>query len=133
MKVLAAGLLLATVLSAADLTGIWMGEVAGRNGEKQDLAFEFRMAKGALTGVLFGDEFDLPVQDLHVDGDHVAFSVSSVDYYGARRIKTLYTGTLTDTKLELTREQSGPEPAATAAKPKEPKQTIVLKKLASPG
>ena len=33
---------LAGSLVAADLTGIWMGEVPGRNGEKQDLAFRFQ-------------------------------------------------------------------------------------------
>src|ERR1700712_625594 len=109
MRLLAAGLLFASIMSAADLTGIWMGEMAGRNGEKQDLAFRFQTASGTLTGVMFGDEFDLPVQDLHVDGDHITFSVMSVDYYGAKKVRTIFAGTLTEKTLELTREQANPE------------------------
>ena len=42
----------------ADLGGIWMGETTGRNGEKQDIAFQFKTTKGAPGGVMFGDEAD---------------------------------------------------------------------------
>jgi hypothetical protein len=124
----------ASALSAADLTGIWMGEVTGPKGEKQDMAFQFQAAKGEIKGVLFGDEFDLPVQDLKIDGDRVTFSVSSMNYYGGRRVKTLYTGILTDKTLELTRQQADPPPAAKADKPKEPRAArapIILKRLTS--
>jgi hypothetical protein len=125
-----AGLFFAAALSAADITGIWMGQTQGRNGEKQDLAFQFQSAKGAVTGVMFGDEFDLPVQELHVDGDHISFTVMSVNYYDARRITTVFSGTMTGTTLELTRQQIGPGTGANPAKPRESKQVITLKKLA---
>ena len=125
-----AGLFLTMALSAADLSGIWMGEMQGRNGEKQDLAFQFQSAKGVVTGVMFGDEFDLPVEDLQIDGDHISFSVMSVNYFSGTRVRTVFTGTLTGTALELTREQAGAAAKADPAKAKEPKQTITLKKLA---
>ena len=128
-----AGIFFAAALSAAnltDLTGIWMGETQGRNGEKQDLAFQFQSTKGAVTGVMFGDEFDLPVQELHIDGNQISFVVTSVNYYDARRIRTIFTGTLTGTTLELTREQTGPGTGANPARPKPSKQVLILKKLA---
>jgi hypothetical protein len=124
-----AGIFLAMTLSAADLTGIWMGEAPGRNGEKQDIAFQFQSTKGAVTGVMFGDEFDLPVQELHIDGDHISFSVTSINFYDSRRLRLVFTGTVTETTLELTREQSSPETSANPARPKAAKQTLTLKRL----
>src|SRR4051812_7848849 len=123
------GLFLALSLPAADLAGIWMGETTGRNGEKQDVAFQFQSAKGVLTGVMFGDEFDLPVQDLRIDGIHVSFAVVNINYFDGRRTKTVYTGIVGDTTLELTREQANPDAAANAARAKDLKQTITLKRL----
>jgi hypothetical protein len=130
MRVIAGLLLFSWALAAADITGIWMGEVAGRNGEKQDLAFQFQTAKGAVTGVMFGDEFDLPVQDLKLDGDHVTFSVETINYYDGRRIRTAYKGTLSENILELTREQVTPDASGKQPeKPKEPAPKLVLKRL----
>jgi len=106
-----------------------MGEISGRNGEKQDLAFQFEFTKGEVTGVMFGDEFDLPVQELHIDGNRITFSVTSVNFYDNRRIRTLFTGTLTGMTLELTREQSSPDTPANPVRPKESKQMFTLKRL----
>jgi hypothetical protein len=130
MRVIAGLFLFAWALAAADITGIWMGEVPGRNGEKQDLAFQFQTAKGAVTGVMFGDEFDLPVHDLKLEGDHVTFSVETVNYYDGRRIRTVYKGTLSEKTLELTREQVTPDASGKPPeKPKEPAPKLVLKRL----
>jgi len=123
------GILFASGLYAADPGGIWMGEVAGRNGEKQDLAFQFQAAKGAITGVMFGDEFDLPVQDLKIEGDRITFSVANINFYDNRRIKTVYSGILTDKTMELRREQLNSGPASKPTQPKDPPPLIVLKRI----
>ena len=117
---------LAGSLVAADLTGIWMGEVPGRNGEKQDLAFRFQLTKGVVTGVMFGDEFDLPVQELRVEGERVSFSVTNVNFYDGKKVRTIYSGVLTGKTLELTKEQAK---AADSGKPKEANPVIMLKRL----
>ena len=117
---------LAGSLVAADLTGIWMGEVPGRNGEKQDLAFRFQTVKGEVTGVMFGDEFDLPVQELRVEGERISFSVTNVNFYDGKKVRTIYSGVLTGKTLELTKEQAK---AADPGKPKEANPVIVLKRL----
>jgi hypothetical protein len=130
-RLIAAGLLLGVSMSAADLAGIWMGEVKGRNGEMQDVSFQFMSVKGALSGVMFGDEFDLPVQDLNVTGDHVTFSVTTTNYYDGRHVKFIYAGTLTDKSLELTREQPDNENtnADAAKKKRDQRITFTLKRL----
>lgn len=117
---------LAGSLVAADLTGIWMGEVPGRNGEKQDLAFRFQMTKGVVTGVMFGDEFDLPVRELRVEGDRVSFSVTNINFYDGKKVRTTYSGILTEKGLELTRE---PAKVEDPGKAKEVIPVIVLKRL----
>jgi hypothetical protein len=113
---------------AAELAGIWMGETAGRNGEKQDIAFRFKMTKGILVGVMFGDESDLPVEDLKVDGDNVSFSVTTVNYYSGAHSTLVYSGTLADKEMHLTRQRKG-GPAAGAPDRQNGKQEIVLKRV----
>ncbi len=118
------GLLLATGLFGAELAGIWMGEVAGKNGEKQDVAFQFQVkGGGVVTGVMFGDEFDLPVEELRVEGDRVSFTVTSTDYYSGRKTKSLFTGMVTGAGLELVREQGNAEAGKVV------KTTIRLRRL----
>ena len=52
MKTALAGLLCASALLGADLTGIWVGQIPGRNGEPQDVAFKFTQ-----NGATLGDWF----------------------------------------------------------------------------
>jgi len=123
---LGTGLLFVFALGAADPTGIWTGQVSGKNGEKQDIAFQFQTVRGATTGVMFGDEFDLPVQDVKIEAGRITFSVTNINYSDQRRLKTVYSGVLADQTMELTREQVGAEPGS---KPKEPPTVVLLKRL----
>jgi hypothetical protein len=130
VRLFAIGLLLSAGLSAADLAGIWSGQVIGRGNEKQDVAFQFKPAKGSFAGVMFGDEFDIPMEDISVEGDRISFSVTTINYYDGRRIKFLYSGTIHDGEIELTRQRTGaPPPGANANKAEPAKQTFTLKRL----
>jgi hypothetical protein len=129
-RLIAIGLLLNISMFAADLVGIWTGQMAGRNNEKQDVAFQFKSAKTSFSGVMFGDEFDIPIEDISVQGEHISFSVTSVNYYDGRRTKFVYSGTIRNQEMELTRERSGgPVPGASANKREPTKQTFTLKRL----
>jgi hypothetical protein len=110
----------------ADLAGIWTGETTGRNGEKQDIAFQFKMSKSNLAGVMFGDEFDLPLEELKVEGNKVSFSVTNINYYSGSRISFIFNGTITGKEMQLTRERKG-QPLA-GERPTT-KQTITLKRI----
>jgi hypothetical protein len=126
---LTSGLFFCAALPAADLTGIWTGQLVGRNDEKQDVAFQFKPGKGSYTGVMFGDEFDLPVQELTVASDRITFSITNINYYDGRRIKFVFSGTIGDKEMQLTRERVGAPSAAEAKKPQNAKQTFILKKV----
>lgn len=97
----------------ADISGIWMGQAPGRKPEKaetEDLAFQFKKVNNVLTGIMFGEEFDLPVGDLKVDGDTITFSVTSTNYYSGSRVTLTYSGTVGAREMQLTRERKNPPP-----------------------
>jgi hypothetical protein len=110
MRLLRKSLLLCTLAVsatfAADLNGIWTGQAPGRRGTKDDVAFQFEITKsGSITGKLFGDEIDLPIQEASLVGDKLKFSITTTNYYSGVKVKFLYTGTITGDQIELTRER----------------------------
>ena len=131
--------LLALALSstlAADLNGIWTGQVPGRRGSTDDVAFEFKITKaGVITGKLFGDEVDLPVEQASLVGDQLKFSVTTTNYYSGVKVKFLYNGSVKGDQIELTRErvvrpeEHKPDDDRKAEEPT--KHTFTLKKLVS--
>ena len=68
-------LLCASTLSAADLTGIWIGQIPGRNGEMQDIAFKFTQNGTTLGGKLYGDYQSTPISEGKIAGDQITFVV----------------------------------------------------------
>ena len=116
---------------AADLNGIWTGQAPGRRGAKEDIAFQFKVTRaGSITGKLFGDEIDLPIEEASLVGDKLKFSITTTNYYSGAKLKFLYSGTITGDQIELTRERvlkSDEEHQS-----EEPtKHTFTLKKLVS--
>jgi hypothetical protein len=119
----------ATAMFAADLTGIWAGTAPGRRGDKEDVAFQFKVDGSALTGKMFGDEFDLPLEETSVSGDQVKFVVTTTNYYSRTQVKFVYTGTIKGNEIELTRTRVGGPPAEGPANRQNGKQTFTIKRL----
>ena len=125
-----AGLAIAAMTTfAADLTGIWAGTAPGRRGDKEDVAFQFKVNGSSLTGKMFGDEFDLPLEEASVSGDQVKFVVTTTNYYSGAQVKFVYTGTIKGDEIELTRTRSGGPPAEGPANRQNGKQTFTIKRL----
>lgn len=82
-----------------------MGQQQGRRGELEDLAFRFKLEGQTLTGKMFGDEFDLPISEGSLSGDQIRFVVTTTNYYSGTKTKFVYTGTIRDREMELTRER----------------------------
>jgi hypothetical protein len=100
-------LFFASALAAADLTGIWIGQFPGRNGETQDIAFQIVQKGETLSGKLYGDYKSTPISEGKVSGDQVSFLVVAPEQAG-NQINTArlrFTGQLKDGVLELTRER----------------------------
>ncbi len=129
-RLIAGVLWFSLIMPATGLTGIWTGQLTGRNDEKLDVAFQFKLNKDLQTGVMFGDEFDLPVEDLKVSGDSISFSITTTNYYDGRRTKFVFTGTIGDKEMQLTRERTGAPAGGNGNNKQDAKQTFTLKKLA---
>jgi hypothetical protein len=114
-------------LSAADVTGIWTGQVQGRNGETQEITFRFQQDGQSLTGKLYGENEDAALADGKIAGDQIGFSVTSE--FGGGRGKFVYTGTVKGSAIELTRDREGTRPGSSGAERRNYKQTFTLKRM----
>lgn len=114
--------------AAADISGIWAGQQEGRRGEPEDVAFRFRVEGNSITGTMFGDEFDVPVEDGFVSGDQVRFAVATTNYYTRTRVVFRYTGTVQGSEIELVRERVQTQEEKAANRPVF-RQTLKLKRL----
>lgn len=122
-------LLAALALPAADIAGIWAGQGPSRRGEPEDVAFQFKMQGDALTGKMFGDEFDLTIEEGSVTGDQVKFTITTTNYYSGNKTKFVYSGVIKAGQLELTRERVPGPPVEGEPARETPKQTLKLKRL----
>ena len=110
---------------AADISGIWTGQVPARNNEIQDITFRFTANGAAVTGKLYGDYESLPVTEAKVEGEQITFVVTTEMNGGQSR--WIYTGTVKGNEMQLTRKRELPpgDPAAARNNP----QPLALKRL----
>jgi hypothetical protein len=104
--------LLAATLSGADLSGIWVGQIPGRNGDMLDIAFKFKQDGANLAGKVYGDYGSSPIVKGSVDGDQILFVVLSPEQNGNQINSTrlrftghVITGQTSGAEIELTRER----------------------------
>ena len=127
--------LLAATLSGADLSGIWVGQIPGRNGALVDIAFKFTRNGANLAGKLYGDYGSSPIVKGSVDGDRILFVVDTPEQNGNQINSTRlrFTGRIEGTEIELTRERESSTNAgdggSVESRKGNPKQTFRLKRL----
>ena len=132
---LAQFLLLISPLAAADFTGIWVGRIPGRNGEMQDIAFQFRQTGAKIEGNLYGDYQSSPIVQGTVAGPLVTFVVSGSEQNGNQinETRTRFTGKFENGGIELLRERESSHNAgnsgAVEQKRNTPRQSFTLKRL----
>jgi hypothetical protein len=124
-----AGFAIAATMFAGDLTGIWAGQMPGRRGDKEDVAFQFKVNGSTLTGKMFGDEFDLALEDASVAGNQIKFTITTTNYYSGSQVKTVFTGTIKGNEIELTRARAGGAPAEGSPTRQNVNQTFTIKRL----
>lgn len=121
--------------AAADFSGIWTGTLADRNGDLQDLCFRFTEHDGSLAGKMYGDNESVAITDCKIEGDRIAFVVTTE--LNGSITRTLYSGTLVNGQIQLTRSRADapkPDAAKADASAKVPgransRQTVVLRRL----
>ncbi|WP_031498245.1 hypothetical protein [Bryobacter aggregatus] len=119
-----------STLGAADISGLWMGQLPGRFEKTEDIAFQLKLEGTKLSGKLFGDEIDLPLEEGSVVGDKVNFTITTTNYYSGEKVQTRYSGLLQGNEIELTRERVPTATEKTAnAKPAEKPKPFHIKRL----
>lgn len=107
--VILGALLLAQTLAAADLSGIWMGQVPGRRGGGgTDISFQFLQDGSTLAGKLYEDIGSSPFLEGNVEGDQLYFVVVAREQAGnqVNLVTYRYEGKVIDGDLDLTRERT---------------------------
>ena len=102
------GLILAHGLAAADLSGIWMGQVPGRRGASTDISFQFVQEGEKLAGKLYEDHGSTPLVEGAVEADQLHFVVVAREQAGNQinLVTYRYQGKVIEGELELTRERT---------------------------
>jgi len=110
------------VMRAADVTGKWTAQVAGRNGNNQEMTFQLKADGNTLTGTVAGGggggrrggggggggaaaAGPRQISDGKIDGDKVSFTVKT-EFNGQTR-STTYTGTVSGDTLTLKETRQG--------------------------
>jgi hypothetical protein len=134
MKFAAFALLCCSISSAADFTGIWLGQIPRQNGSALDIAFKFTQTGAQLTGKLYGDYQSTPIAEGKVTGDELSFIVIAPEQAGNQINQTRlhFTGILKADEIEVTRERESATNAGNGGVVQfkgNAKQTFHLKRL----
>ena len=118
---------------AADLTGIWTGQISTRLGT-QDVTIKLEQQGTKVTGKLYDDRGSSPISEGKAVGDVVIFVVAVQEQNGNQINDTRlrYTGTLHDDVLELARDRESSTIAGNSGgvfQRSSAKQIIKLKRL----
>ncbi|MGC8794461.1 MAG: hypothetical protein ACP5U2_13835 [Bryobacteraceae bacterium] len=90
---------------AADVTGKWVAEVPGRQGQTMQMTFNFKQEGEKLTGTISTPRGESPISDGKVVGDQISFT--QVVEFGGNQMKFLYKGKVVGHEIRFTREREG--------------------------
>ena len=96
---IAAVALFAQAMFGSDLTGKWVAETEGRDGQKRTVTFNLKADGDKLTGTVSNPMGEREISDGKITGDDVSFAVK-VEMNGEARVMQ-YTGKVTGSELKL--------------------------------
>jgi hypothetical protein len=95
----------ADVAAAAGVTGKWVAQVPGRDGQTREVTFNLKAAGERLTGTMSGRQGDVEITDGKVKGDEVSFDVTMSMQGNA--MKMTYKGKVAGDEIKFTRHREG--------------------------
>lgn len=96
---------LLTVAYAADVDGKWTAQVPGRQGNTQEVTFNFKAEGEKLTGTMSGRMGDTAISDGTIKGKDLSFNV--VREFNGNTMKLVYKGVLAGDEIKFTRTMEG--------------------------
>lgn len=96
---------LTLALAAADVSGKWVAQVPGRDGQTNETTITLKAEGEKLTGTISGRQGDTAISDGKVSGDTVSFVVTR-EIQG-NTIKMVYKGKVSGDEISFTRTFEG--------------------------
>lgn len=109
--------LCAITVLAADVSGKWVAQVPGRQGQAMETTFTFKVDGEKLTGMVSMQYGDQEISEGKVSGDDIAF-VTVVDF-GGNTMKISYKGKIAGSEIKFTRAMQGAPDGGTPRPPVE--------------
>lgn len=98
----------AIAASAADVTGKWVAQVPGRQGQTMEQTFNLKQDGAKLTGTISSPRGDQEISEGKVDGDNISF-VMALNFNG-NSFKINYKGKVSGDEIKFSRSfEGGPD------------------------
>jgi hypothetical protein len=97
--------LAAFAASAADVSGQWLAQVPGRQGQMMETTFTFKAEGGKLTGSTSTQRGERPIENGKIEGDNISFSQTLE--FGGNKMTILYKGKVAGDEIKFSREREG--------------------------
>jgi len=98
-------LVLAFGAAAADVSGKWVAQVPGRQGQTMEQTFTFKVDGANLTGTVSSQRGDQEISEGKVSGDDITFVV--VRKFQDMEMKSLYKGKVAGNEIKFTMSMQG--------------------------
>ncbi len=98
-------LVLVALAAAADVTGKWVAQVPGRDGQMREVTFNLKADGNTLTGTVTTPRGETEISDGKINGDEISFS--QVMQFGERKMTMLYKGKVSGDEIKFTRQVEG--------------------------
>ena len=101
-----AALVVSAVL-AADVSGKWVAQVPGRDGQTREVVFNLKADGDQLTGTVTTPRGERQISEGKVSGDEISFA--QVLEFNGNQMKLLYKGKVAGGEIKFTRQREGGE------------------------
>ena len=99
--------LLSLSAQAADVSGQWLAQIPGREGNIMETTFNFKVSGEQLTGTMENQYGERQISDGKVSGADISFSVHVE--FGGNQVTFLYKGKVAGSEIKFNRERKGGE------------------------
>jgi hypothetical protein len=90
---------------ASDVSGKWVAQVPGRQGQTREVTITLKAEGEKLTGTVSGRQGDTPIADGKIKGDEISFTVTQS--FQGNEVKANYTGKVSGDEIKFTRTFGG--------------------------
>ena len=101
----AMAVLLAVTVSAADVSGKWVGQMPTRDGNTREATFDLKANGDKLTGTMSGPQGGIEIKDGKVSGNDISFKVP-LEFNGNSFV-LIFKGTVSGDQIKFTRGREG--------------------------